>query len=207
MNRNIYLGKSHVATDNQQNNGNTTPPPLSQRGATRRRLTKAGIGALGVLSTLESRAGMSPMICKSPSGALSGGLSSHYGPAPVCQGLSPGYWKNHPDAWSIPLNTMFADVFYVAGDKTSCTAESKDKSYLCSTMMNLLDPQGFDTYKLGMHLVATYLNIRAGKISFLTVEALVNMWFELQTKGYYNPVAGVQWSAEQVKNYLEATHD
>jgi hypothetical protein len=33
------------------------------------------------------------------------------------------------------------------------------------------------------------------------------MWFELQTKGYYNPVAGVQWSAEQVKNYLEATHD
>jgi hypothetical protein len=206
MNRNTYLGKSHVSTDKQQNNGQT-PPPLSQRGATRRRLTKAGIGALGVLSTLESRAGMSPMMCKSPSGALSGGLSSNYGPAPVCQGLSPGYWRNHPDAWSIPLNTLFADVFYVAGDKSSCTAESKDQSYLCSTMMNLLEPQKFDTYKLGRHIVATYLNIRAGKISFLTTETLVGMWFELQTKGYYNPTAGVQWSAEQVKNYLEATHD
>jgi hypothetical protein len=196
-----------VATDNQENNGNATPLSLSQRGATRRRLAKAGIGALGVLSTLESRAGMSPMICKSPSGALSGGLSSHYGPAPVCQGLSPGYWKNHPDAWSIPLDTMFADVFYVAGDKASCTAETRNASYLCSTMMNILEPQGFDQYNLGMHAVATYLNIRSGKISFLTVEALVNMWFELQTKGYYSPTAGVQWTAEQVKNYLQATHD
>jgi hypothetical protein len=150
---------------------------------------------------------MSPMICKSPSGALSGGLSSHYGPAPVCQGLSPGYWKNHPDAWSIPLDTMFAAVFYVPGDKASCTAESRNTNYLCSTMMNMLDHQGFDQYNLGMHAVATYLNIRSGKISFLSVETLVNMWLELQTKGYYNPTAGVQWSAEQVKNYLQATHD
>jgi hypothetical protein len=102
---------------------------------------------------------------------------------------------------------MFADVFYVAGDKGSCTPESKDQSYLCSTMRNLLEPQKFDTYKLGMHLVATYLNIRAGKISFLSVETLVGMWHELQTTGYYNPTAGVQWSPEQVKNYLEATHD
>jgi hypothetical protein len=102
---------------------------------------------------------------------------------------------------------MFAAVFYVPGDKTSCTAESKNMNYLCSTMMNMLSPQGFDQYNLGMHAVATYLNIRAGKISFLSVEALVNMWFELQTKGYYSPTAGVQWSAEQVKNYLQATHD
>jgi hypothetical protein len=196
-----------VATDNQENSGNATPLSLSQRGVTRRRLAKAGIGALGVLSTLESRAGMSPMICKSPSGALSGGLSSHYGPAPVCQGLSPGYWKNHTDAWPIPLDTMFANVFYVGGDKGSCTVETKDKSYLCSTMLNLLSPQDFDQYNLAMHAVATYLNIKSGKISFLSVETLLGMWYEVQTKGYYNPTAGVQWSAEQVKNYLQATHD
>ena len=194
-----------MATENQENNGNVAPLSLSERGATRRRLAKAGIGAVGILSTLESRAAMSPMICKAPSGALSGGLSSHYGPEPVCQGLSPGYWKNHTGAWPIPITTMFADVFYVAGDRSSCNANSK--SYLCSTMLSLVSPQRFDRYNLAMHTVATYLNIRSGKINFLSVEALLNMWYEVQTKGYYSPTAGVKWNPEQVKNYLQATHD
>ena len=39
------------------------------------------------------------------------------------------------------------------------------------------------------------------------VETLLNMWYEVQTKGFYTPAAGVQWTPEQVKNYLEATHD
>jgi hypothetical protein len=196
-----------VATDNQENNGNAAPLSLSERGARRRRLAKAGIGAAGILWTLESRAAMGPMVCKSPSGALSGGLSSHYGPEPVCQGRSPGYWKNHTEAWPIPIATMFADVFYVAGSKQSCTPETKDKSYLCSTLLNILEPQSFDQYNLGMHAVATYLNIKSGKINFLSVETLLNMWYEVQTKGFYSPTAGVQWNPEQVKNYLEATHD
>jgi hypothetical protein len=196
-----------VATDNQENNGNAAPLSLSERGARRRRLAKAGIGAAGVLWSLESRAAMGPMICKSPSGALSGGLSSHYGPEPICQGRSPGYWKNSTNAWPIPLTTMFADVFYVAGSKQSCTEETKDKSYLCSTMLNLLSPQSFDQYNLAMHTVATYLNIKSGRINFLSIETLLNMWYEVQTKGFYTPAAGVQWTPEQVKNYLEATHD
>ena len=196
-----------MATDNQENNGNAAPLSLSQRGATRRRLAKAGIGAVGVLSTLESRATMSPMMCKSPSGALSGGLSSHYGPAPVCNGLSPGYWKNHSQSWPISTTTWFADVFYVSGNRSYCTIKAKNTSLLCSTMMNMLSHQTFDKYNLAMHAVATYLNIRSGKINFLSVETLLNMWYEVQTKGYYSPTAGVKWNAEQVKNYLQATHD
>jgi hypothetical protein len=195
-----------VPTENQESNGNAAPLSLSERGATRRRLAKAGVGAAGVLLTLESRAAMSPMICKSPSGALSGGLSSHYGPEPVCQGLSPGYWKNHTSAWPIPTTTMFAAVFS-AGDPRSCSADTKGKNYTCSTMLNLLTPQHFDQYKLAMHAVATYLNIKSGKINFLSVETLLSMWSEVQAKGYYEPTAGVKWSAEQVKNYLQATHD
>jgi hypothetical protein len=197
-----------VATDNQENNGNATPPlSLSERGATRRRLAKAGIGAVGILSTLESRATMGPMICKAPSGALSGGLSSHYGPAPVCNGLSPGYWKNHPEAWPVPTTTWFADVFYVAGSRRSCNVKTRNTNYLCSTMMNLLEPRDFDRYNLAMHAIATYLNIKSGKIGFLTVEKLLNMWYEVQTKGSYTPMAGSTWTPEQVKNYLAATHD
>jgi hypothetical protein len=74
-------------------------------------------------------------------------------------------------------------------------------------MMGLLSPQSFDKYNLAMHAIATYLNIKSGKINFLSIEALLNMWYEVQTKGYYSPTAGVNWSAEQVKNYLQATHD
>jgi hypothetical protein len=196
-----------VATDNQENYGNAAPLSLSERGARRRRLAKAGIGAAGVLWTLESRAAMGPMICKAPSGALSGGLSSQYGPAPTCEGRSPGYWKNNTSAWPIPLTTMFSDVFYVVGNRGVCDSKTKDTNYLCSTMLNLLSPQDFDRYNLAMHAVATYLNIKSGKISFLPIDTLLSMWTDVQINGYYIPTAGVQWTAEQVKNYLEATHD
>jgi hypothetical protein len=74
-------------------------------------------------------------------------------------------------------------------------------------MMFLVSPQSFDKYNLAMHAIATYLNIKSGKINFLSVETLLNMWYEVQTKGVYTPTAGVTWNAEQVKNYLQATHD
>ncbi|MGJ7915234.1 hypothetical protein ACI48D_07110 [Massilia sp. LXY-6] len=195
-----------MTTDNQENKGNAAPLPLSERGATRRRLAKAGIGAAGILWTLESRATMNTMICKAPSGALSGGLSSHYSPATACSGLSPGYWKNHR-SWPVSRNIMFTSVFDVQGEKSTCTEQTINQSYLCSTMLNLLSKQSFDRYNLGMHLVATYLNIMSGKISFLSVDTLQKMWTDVQATGHYSPASGVFWSAEQVKNYLQATHD
>jgi hypothetical protein len=74
-------------------------------------------------------------------------------------------------------------------------------------MMGLLSSQKFDKYNLAMHAIATYLNIRSGKITFLSVDTLLAMWADVQIKGYYSPTKGVKWSPEQVKNYLEATHD
>jgi len=195
-----------VATEDQDNEKNAAPSPLGRRGAARRRLAKAGVGAAAVLYTLDSQASMGGMMCKSPSGALSGGLSSNYGPQPACQGLSPGFWKNN-DAWPCSRSTMFADVFYVPGNRTMCSDDKNKASYLCSTMLDLLSPQGFDRYNLGMQMVATYLNILSGRIGFLSVETLVAMWYDVQTKGTYSPIASVYWSPEQVKNYLAATHD
>jgi hypothetical protein len=204
--RENILGISHVATEDRDNENKAAPSPLGEHGAARRRLTKAGVGAAGILVTLESRAGMSPMMCKSPSGALSGGLSSNYGPPPVCSGLSPGYWKNHSN-WPVSRDTMFATVFGGVGSPSVCTAAMKNKSYQCSTMLNLLSKQTFDRYNLGMHAVATYLNICSGRINFLSIETLTAMWREVQTTGRYSPTAGVYWTPEQVKNYLQATHD
>jgi hypothetical protein len=54
-------------------------------------------------------------------------------------------------------------------------------------------------------VVATYLNILSGRIGFLSVETLKNMWYEVATTNRYSPTANVYWTPEQVKRYLRAT--
>lgn len=195
-----------MATEDRHHDDNTVPPGLSERGKVRRRLAKAGAG-VGVLLTLESKQAMATSaMCKSPSGSLSGGLSSHYGPAPTCRGLSPGYWKNHDD-WPIARTTMFASVFYVPGDYTQCDPKQAPTSYLCANMLTLLSHQSYDYNNLAMQTIAAYLNILSGRISFLSIETLQSMWTEVTTNGVYNPTAGVSWTRDQVASYLDSIHD
>ncbi|QOY94689.1 hypothetical protein IM543_01870 [Massilia sp. UMI-21] len=187
-----------VSTDDQATR-TTGAPPLTPRGTARRRLTKAGVGAASVLWTLDSRASMRTMVCVSPSGALSGGLSSNYADKPTaCNGKSPGYWKNH-GGWPSASNTAFSEVF-------SCGSRYAG-TYGKKTLLDILRGCDFDKYNLGMHLVATYLNVLSGRIGFLSVATLQQMWRELQSPGYYQPAKGVFWNAELTKKYLEATHD
>lgn len=195
-----------MATEDQYNDKNVSTTDLSTRGKARRRLAKAGVGA-GVLLTLESKQAMATSaMCKSPSGSLSGGLSSHYGPASVCSGLSPGYWKNH-SSWPIPMTTLFATVFYVPGDCTKCNLKQAATSYLCASMLTLLSHQDYDQNNLAMQTVAAYLNILSGRINFLSVEVLQSMWKEVTTTGFYKPTAGVTWTRDQVATYLDSIHD
>ncbi|OWW21015.1 hypothetical protein AYR66_17580 [Noviherbaspirillum denitrificans] len=72
-------------------------------------------------------------------------------------------------------------------------------------MLTLLNPQGFDKYNLGMHLVAAYLNYKAGWSPFLDTATLQAMWNELRSKGYFTPTAGVKWTPEQVVDYIKQT--
>lgn len=187
-----------MSTEHQPDQANSTPP-LSARGAARRRLTKAGLGAASVLWTVDSHATMSTMICESPSGAMSGGLSSSYTrPRPNCDGKSPGYWKNH-GGWPTPQGTDFNDVFACYG-RNSATYGSK-------SLYEIVQGCDFDQYNFGMQLVATYLNVLSGRIGFLSVQTLQQMWSQIQSTGTYKPAKGVFWNAEQTKRYLEATHD
>lgn len=172
---------------------------MTPRGAARRRLTKAGLGAASVLWSLDSHATLKPMICVSASAALSGGLSSSYAQKPTaCSGKSPGYWKNH-DGWPCSRDKAFSEVFACSG--------ANDKTYGQSSLYDLIEGRKFDRYNLGKHLVATYLNVTTGKIGFLSVQTLQQMWNQLQSRGYYEPASGIYWSPEQTKRYLEATHD
>ncbi|WP_420474463.1 hypothetical protein [Noviherbaspirillum sp. ST9] len=159
----------------------------------RRRFGRSGIAATGIIATLTSKPVLGT-VCKSPSGFLSGNLSNQKPPS-ACAGRSPGYWKNHD--WPIPNRTTakFKSVFTVPAGSP----------YFTVTMLALLDPQDFDKYNFGMHLVAAYLNFRAGWSPFLDTARLQAMWTEVRTVGYFTPTAGVKWTAEQCVDYIQQT--
>lgn len=162
--------------------------------ARRRRFTA------GVLFTLASQPGMATDICTSPSGSLSGGLQSHHGPAPACAGVGPGYWKNHRD-WpaGITPETRFGQLFAVGPQYAN--------TYGAASCLGLLTHQPFDRANLGMHLVASYLNILSGRISFMTTDTLQTIWNQWQAHGYYMPADGVRWSEAGIVLYLAGTMD
>jgi hypothetical protein len=168
---------------------------LKLANASRRRFGKAGLAASGVILTLTSRSALGHTLCHTaPSGFVSGNVSSQ--PDATGEGYSPGYWKNHSN-WPISLTTLFSQAFPL----------HHHSPYTGATFLELLTPQHFDVAKLGMHLVAAYLNAEAGLTPFLTTQTLENMFSEWQANGYYIPSGNIHWDAGQIVTYLSATQD
>ncbi|MES2103889.1 MAG: hypothetical protein V4634_07695 [Pseudomonadota bacterium] len=188
-----------MTIEQQQHDENEKRPPQSLveksafAGESRRRFTKTGIAASGVLVTLASRSVLGCEINTSPSGFVSANQSTH-GPQQLSQGRSPGYWKNHKH-WPINNTTLFSSIF-------GCAPKSPYKDV---TMMQLLSHQDFDKDNLGMHLVAAYLNALMGWTPFLSPSAVVNIFTEWQLNGYFNPVANVNWNGAQIVTYISGT--
>lgn len=216
--------------DNQERNtanaGKASTPEAHQPAAgpanpARRRFARLGAGTSGVILTLASGSGMAQVVCASPSGSLSLGVSSHQPTGGTsCSGVSPGYWKVDQHSWPI-INTTTLNVKSKSSLTTTTTTDQQQRAtlfstvfpngnttlYLTGTMQQVLDNNdpSADPYNLGMHLVAAYLNVMSNRISFLNAQTLKNMWYDLITYGHYSPSAGVSWTAEQVKNYLQST--
>lgn len=186
-----------MSTDDQA--VSSAKPPMTPRGTARRRLTKVGLGAASVLWSLNSRAQMSPMKCVSPSAGVSGSLRNPDGNLTCAGGNSPGYWKNH-EIWPCSRDIMFDSVFTSMG--------SRQLTYGTKTMLQILQGCDFDkqNQSVGKHLVATYLNVISGNITFLSVNTLVDIWRQLENPGYYKPSPTVFWTAEDTKEYLEGTY-
>jgi len=186
--------------DSQDQTRGSVPVPhtvleqSSTANPSRRRFAQSGLGISGVILSLASRPVLGAVVCKSPSGFLSGNASTH-GQQPVCQGRSPGYWKNHQGNWPVATDTQFSSVF----------ASSPSSVYAQYTFLQLLTPQQDDQHNLGMHLVAAYLNAVSGWTPFLTVETILSMFSEWQSKGTFSPTATVQWTAPEIVYYLKAT--
>lgn len=177
-----------------QQAGRDAAPPITAHGAARRRFARAGLGVTGALVTITSKAGMAADVCAAPSGSVSGGLQSQDpASAAACAGRSPGYWKTH-DGWPVNKVLAFGAIF-------NCPANS---SYNTCSLEDILEPKQWDNYGLGRHLAATYLNIHSGRIGFIGDRHIQRMWTELRS-GYYHPKPGVDWDAEDVVEYLQAT--
>lgn len=167
----------------------------------RRRFGRAGVAG-GVILTLKSQSGMAGGVCASPSAALSGGLNSHK-PAtpPVCQGRTPDYWRT-TGCDAAGSKATFGSVF-------RCT--SRSASYQKTLLNDMLSPQSFDPYKVGMYLVAAYMNAITNRTSFLKPAAVTAIWTEWQatggnTSGVYTPIAGSKpWNSRQIVSYLAGT--
>jgi hypothetical protein len=181
----------------------------------RRRFTKSGVAVSGVLLTLASRpvlgkgggwggngggGGPPGKCCKAPSAWMSGDKSFH-GPAPVCEGRPPKYWKDRPQQW--PVN---------------CADDGFQKYFTCGpgfryakfTMLQVCGNsygESLEIAELCSRLVAAYLNCKQGWTPFLKEETVRAIFTECVTKGYFSPTAGVNWSVRECINYLTATQE
>lgn len=181
----------------------------------RRQFTKSGLAVSGVLLTLASRSAVGGnFVCKSPSGFLSGNLSQHGTPT-TCSGLSPGYWGTHPAQWPMPYQpgkcnhktcTTAADWSKGTSFRSVFNCNGQGVIYSQYSMMQVVWLTGnADPAQLGAHCVAAILNARMATTPVLTEVKVASIFNEWDSKGFFEPTAGVKWFAADIVAYLKST--
>ena len=178
----------------QQDDAAPSPAPLSPTGAARRRI--AGLGVSGVVMTVASNNAMAALVCKSPSGgALSGNLNSQK-PNVKCDGMRPEDWRKDSQSWPSDVKTSdrFGKFF---------PSHGKLAELSCKQVLSKRNDVKTD---VAMYLMATYLNVASGRISFLTRQGVVKMWVQYDLYGTYTPAEGATpWSPAELVRYLAST--
>jgi len=180
---------------------------LSAKGAARRRFTRAGAAASGVLMTLHSQPGMAAIVCATPSGHASALISARNPDALSCSGLSPGVWFQSTQPRGKNHNTPGHLTWPISPEKKFGTVFSTGKAIGQASFEQVLgnnDPV-FDPDNLGAHIAAAYLNVLAGRSTFQNEYMLVNIWNNLRDYGVYHPAANVDWKGKDVVEYLRST--
>jgi hypothetical protein len=189
----------------------------------RRRFTRAGIAASGVMLSLASRPVMgtgnySTKCCKGPSGWQSANKSST-GKPPVCQGKSPTYWTGRKDNWPVNCDqevkrhfTCNTSTSLRYGDWSlyelcSIDFESRRQRSNWSNFEYYSFVYSFNSEKLRLcsHIVAAYLNAKSGFTPFLREETIRAMFSECINSDGFSPTAGVRWTVAECIEYLAAT--
>lgn len=185
--------------------------------AGRRRFLGTGSAVAPVILTMFSQPALG-VTCFTPSRSLSRNTSvSQEFKNGECTGAqSPGNYSAQTSpgipaySWpsSIPPSTPFHPTFIQGTRKGTVFTKIVASSVVSKTMlevMNLLGNQ--DPEKMAFHLIGAYLNCLGGggaSISsrVMTPQGITAIWTEWATKGYYAPIAGIQWNANDIKNYL-----
>ncbi len=187
---------NHDQPDENAANAPAAPaaiPALTPQGASRRRL--AGLGVSGVLMTVASSNAMADIVCKSPSGALSGDLNSH-SPKQTCAGRSPTWWASNLPS-NITKHTKFEHIFPTHQAVGNMSVQK---------VLEMRGQTGYDGVPALM--LATWFNVTANPplISFLTPQAVRDMWANYDVDQIYRPGAGsVGWDSAKFAEYLAST--
>lgn len=207
-----------MTIEKQQNDENEKSTPLvvvdkASFGESRRRFTKTGIAASGVLVTLASRPALGCTVGVSPSVYCSGNVSGHGTSSTSNPGCPPSYWSGNCDhGWpaQCKTDTLFQNCF-------PATSKSAGYDY---TLIQILDPQGHPKKVNGKYfsdpqsgllrfMVAAYLNNAANKAPFLTQTNIKNMYTSVyKGTGSYIPTAGAKaMTPSVIMTYLGGTWD
>ncbi len=213
----------HEETGRQPQNGDAMTPP-QVRNPSRRRFTRAGVGASAVILTLTSRSVLAQTACKSPSGFASANLSQHNHDAVACDGVTASNWLEPNRQWPVPKETRFVDIFGSSSlmfrtgtpqkfyDAFPSRADKKDLPPGKAAKSTSLDEatlfdalNGEETPFVVKSIIAAYLNFRAGLNTYPTDLQAIAIFKEWQAKGIYTPSAGIKWSEDDIISYLGST--
>ncbi|MDR0776725.1 MAG: hypothetical protein LBE81_08825 [Azonexus sp.] len=198
-----------------------TNPDLKQDSANgkrhdRRRFLGAGVAATPFLLTLVSRPALGDT-CFTPSRSLSRNTSvSQQGKYGECLNAeSPGNYKAQQQAgqgayhWpaAVPPSTPMHPLFYQGGEylKTNFIKQV-DGQWVSMTLGEALNVNA--PGQVHFHLIGAYLNKWGGNgavipDTVLTAREILGVWQEYASRGYFEPMAGIKWHAEEIVDYLK----
>lgn len=171
--------------------------------ARRKFLIKGAAASVPVILTVASRPAMGGNFC-TPSGFLSGNLSNPEDDRLMCNGKSPGFWRNRfPHHYkNVKFSTVFGGV-WVDGGGTPWNPDA--------TLHEVIHYRGTeDRYKLGAHSVAAYLNAEyRTKLNYpMRTETVVDVVRQVLTMGVYtDPSTGLSMDALEVKSFFQDTYN
>jgi len=184
------------------------PTLESQPSRSRRRFLGAGAAIPPTLLTLGSQPALG-VTCFTPSRSLSRNTSvSQQGKNGECVGAqSPGNYMAQQDStktayfWpaSVTPSTKFHPLFSGSRYKVSGVSLSLGQVLKLTPSTSPADPG-----RVAFHLIGAYLNVKGGSGAsipshIITEGVIKSIWTEWDTKGYYEPMAGVRWYAEHTQ--------
>jgi hypothetical protein len=177
----------------------------------RRRFTRAGVGASAVVMTLASRSVLANVACGTASGFTSVNQSARPGDDLLrCEGITYQAWIGTAN-WPIPKTKLVTDAFLHSVSETYETGEITTGSGTTTPSVKLKKATleqallGSNTPEVVRYLIAALLNAHAGKSTNPSVESVQTIFKEWSNKGVYEVTRGIQWTPDDIIKYLKAT--